>query len=68
MILVHATGWALLHGLWQAALLALLVRVALVFATEARLRFAWAWSALVLIGLAFVATWRIELAQARRAL
>ncbi|MCA9701599.1 MAG: transglycosylase SLT domain-containing protein [Myxococcales bacterium] len=68
VILVHATGWALLHGLWQAALLALLVRVALVFATEARLRFAWAWSALVLIGLAFVATWRIELAQARRAL
>ncbi|NVB36747.1 transglycosylase SLT domain-containing protein [Pseudenhygromyxa sp. WMMC2535] len=55
-----ALAWALLHGLWQAALIALIVRVAMFGARTPRARFAWAWSGLAALSLAFVLTWRVE--------
>jgi len=63
-LIVQSLGWALLHNVWETALVALVARVALGFVRTAWVRFAVAWSGLVLVAGLFVATLRIAIARA----
>ncbi|GEM_PF-1854566 len=54
--LVHALGWALVHALWQAAVVAGLVRLALVVARDPKWRFVWASAGSLAVALAVLAT------------
>lgn len=62
---VHALGWTLVHMLWQAALVAAVVKLALLLTRRPQWRYLWALAGSLGLLAVAMATWRLEWLRAR---